>query len=85
VEVHVFAESLRGLGEGHYPWDLEGAPNMMTNANIAKVEEVGADRVLKLDYQDGEQTITIPRTPPWSSSTRRRPTSAWPDVSCSSS
>src|SRR5581483_6095957 len=30
-EVHVFDESLRGLAEGHYPWDLEARPNMMTN------------------------------------------------------
>lgn len=60
MEVHVFAEALRGVGEGHYPWDLEGAPNMMTNANIAKVDEVGADRVLKVDYKGGEQTIAIP-------------------------
>jgi hypothetical protein len=60
VEVHVFAEALRGVGEGHYPWDLEGAPNMMTNANIAKVDEVGADRVLRVDYKGGEQTISIP-------------------------
>lgn len=59
-EVHVFAESLRGLGEGHYPWDLETEPNMMTNANIAKVEEVAGDRVLKLSYSDGEQTISVP-------------------------
>jgi hypothetical protein len=33
-EVHVFDESLRGLAEGHYPWDLDSKPNMMTNANI---------------------------------------------------
>src|SRR6266571_510070 len=46
--------------EGHYPWDLESEPNMMTNANIAKVEEVGTDRVLRLNYSGGEQTITIP-------------------------
>jgi hypothetical protein len=59
-EVHVFDESLRGLAEGHYPWDLEAKPNMMTNANIAKVEEVGSDRVLKLNYKGGEQTITVP-------------------------
>ena len=59
-EVHVFADSLRGLAEGHYPWDLESEPNMMTNANIAKVEEVGTDRVLRLNYSGGEQTITIP-------------------------
>jgi hypothetical protein len=61
-EVHVFAEPLRGLGEGHYPWDLETGPNMMTNANIGKVEQVGADRVLKLDYKGGEQTIAVPPT-----------------------
>jgi hypothetical protein len=59
-EVHVFEESLRGLAEGHYPWDLEAKPNMMTNANIAKIEEVGTDRVLMLNYKGGEQTITIP-------------------------
>jgi hypothetical protein len=59
-EVHVFDESLRGLAEGHYPWDLEAKPNMMTNANISKIEKVGADRVLNLNYKGGEQTITIP-------------------------
>jgi hypothetical protein len=59
-EVHVFDESLRGLGEGHYPWDLDTGPNMMTNANIAQVQEVGGDRVLKLNYSGGEQTIAIP-------------------------
>jgi len=60
VEVHVFDESLRGLGEGHYPWDLGSGPNMMTNANIAKVEAVGGDRVLKLDYKGGTQNIAVP-------------------------
>jgi len=59
-EVHVFDESLRGLAEGHYPWDLEAKPNMMTNANISKVEEVGKDRVLMLNYKGGEQKITVP-------------------------
>lgn len=60
VEVHVFDESLRGLGEGHYPWDLGSGPNMMTNANIAQVELVGEDRVLKLDYKGGTQNIAVP-------------------------
>src|ERR1700758_2782896 len=59
-EVHVFDESLRGLAEGHYPWDLESKPNMMTNANIAKIEEVGTDRVLMLNYKGGEQKISVP-------------------------
>ncbi len=60
VEVHVFDESLRGLGEGHYPWDLGSGPNMMTNANIAQVQSVGEDRVLKLDYKGGTQNIAVP-------------------------
>ena len=59
-EVHVFDDTLRGLGEGHYPWDLESTPNMMTNASIARVELVGGDRVLKLDYKGGTQTIAVP-------------------------
>ena len=59
-EVHVFDETLRGLAEGHYPWDLEAKPNMMTNANISKVEEAGTDRVLLLNYKGGEQKIIIP-------------------------
>lgn len=61
-EVHVFADSLRGLAEGHYPWDLDDDANMMTNANIANVSEVGADRELKLNYNGGEQTIAVPES-----------------------
>jgi hypothetical protein len=60
VEVHVFDESLRGRGEGDRPWDLEAGPNRMTNANIARVEAVGNDRVLTLAYKDGSQTIAVP-------------------------
>ena len=33
LEVHIFAESMRGTGEGHRPWD--GAPNStMTNGTV---------------------------------------------------
>jgi tetratricopeptide (TPR) repeat protein len=60
VEVHVFDESLRRLGEGHYPWDLGSGPNMMTNADIAQVEAVGGERVLKLDYKGDTQKIAVP-------------------------
>ena len=61
-EVHVFDETLRGLGEGHYPWDIEEGANMMTNANIGKVETVGDDHVIKLDYKDGTQNVAVPPT-----------------------
>ena len=69
LEVHIFAEDLRGTGEGHYPWDLIEQPNMMTNATVAEVEEVNpAERQLRLTYKEGEgedaaqgeQVITVP-------------------------
>jgi hypothetical protein len=47
LEVVVFPESLRGFGEGHYPWDL-GPSSMMTNATIAN----------KVQSTDG-QTVTV--------------------------
>ena len=60
LEVVVFEEKLRGLAEGHYPWDLGSRPNMMTNANIAQVKAVRGGDELKLDYKGGTQTITVP-------------------------
>jgi hypothetical protein len=69
LEVHIFAEDLRGTGEGHYPWDLTKDPNMMTNATVAEIAEVNpATRQLRLTYKEGEgdnaaqgeQTILVP-------------------------
>ncbi len=55
LEVHVFADDLRGTGEGHYPWDLVSEPNMMTNATIAEIKEASpVERVLRLTYKEGE-------------------------------
>jgi hypothetical protein len=72
LEVHLFAEDLRGVGEGHYPWDLVDEPNMMTNATIAEIKEVGEDRELEVTYAEGEgeqktegeQTIFVPPDAP---------------------
>jgi hypothetical protein len=33
IEVHIFPESMRGTGEGHYDWDLL-PKSKMTNANV---------------------------------------------------
>ena len=68
LEVHVFAEDLRGTGEGHFPWDLVKAPNTMTNATIAEIEEISpVERLLRLTYKDGtghgsqgEQRVRVP-------------------------
>lgn len=68
LEAHLFTEDLRGVGEGHYAWDLIDEPNMMTNATIAEIKDVGADRELTVTYKEGEaepkaegtQTIYLP-------------------------
>ncbi len=68
-EVLVFPEAARGTGEGHYPWDLKGKGDTMTNATISQIEVVGVhkaggDRVLSLKYKDGEQQVVVrPGTP----------------------
>ncbi len=55
LEVHVFADDLRGTDEGHHPWDLVRGPNMMTNATIAEILEAGkVERILRLTYNEGE-------------------------------
>lgn len=59
LEVHIFAESFRGLGEGHYPWDLK-PESLMTNANVADVVAVGKDRMLTVQYKGGEKKILVP-------------------------
>jgi hypothetical protein len=59
VEVHVFPESMRGTGEGHYAWDL--MPNStMTNAAVAQQVQKVDGNVLTLKYKDGEKAILVP-------------------------
>jgi hypothetical protein len=63
IEVVVFPDALRGMAEGHYPWDL-GPKSMMTNATIAnKVQSVDGETV-HVTYKGGEQKITIPENIP---------------------
>jgi Cu/Ag efflux protein CusF len=59
LEVHIFAESQRGTGEGHRAWD--GAPNStMTNGTVgASVASVDGG-VITVKYKDGEKKIVVP-------------------------
>ena len=59
VEVHVFAEPLRGIGEGHYPWDLT-PDSTMTNAAVTQQVKKQDGNTLMLKYKDGEKTIVVP-------------------------
>ncbi len=65
TEVHVFPEVMRGLGEGHYPWDTS-ATSSMTNGNVRTVgrPRKGKGRELLVDYKGGQQAVTVPATVP---------------------
>ena len=64
LEVLLFPESMRGTGEGHYPWDLKPG-SMMTNATVADAVAVSSGgRRMTLKYKDGEKTIVVPDDAP---------------------
>lgn len=65
TEVHVFAESMRGLGEGHRAWDT-GPTSTMTNGNVGKVGTIKhhSGRTLTVDYKGGTQEIVVPANVP---------------------
>lgn len=61
-EVHIFAQSLQGLGEGHSPWQtLNGIPGMMTNGTVtAGTLTKTDDRQLTVKYGDQQKQIQVP-------------------------
>ena len=64
LEVLLFPESMRGTGEGHYPWDLKPG-SMMTNATVADAVAISSGgRRMTLKYKDGEKTIVVPDDAP---------------------
>jgi hypothetical protein len=63
LEVHIFPESMRGTGEGHYPWDLR-PQSTMTNANVEQVVTAVEGRTLTLKYKTGEKKIFVPAEAP---------------------
>src|ERR1700733_1915031 len=59
VEVHIFAESQRGTGDGHRDnWD--GAPNgTMTNGAVGQAVSGVDGPVITVKYKDGEKKIIV--------------------------
>jgi hypothetical protein len=58
LEVHIFAESQRGTGEGHRPWD--GAPNSTMTNGTAGTAVTGVDGpTITVKYKDGEKKIVV--------------------------
>jgi hypothetical protein len=58
IEVHIFAESMRGTGEGFRPWD--GAPNStMTNGTVGNTVTGVDGPVITVKYKDGDKKIIV--------------------------
>jgi Cu/Ag efflux protein CusF len=58
IEVHIFAESMRGTGEGFRPWD--GAPNStMTNGTVGATVTGVDGPVITVKYKDGDKKIIV--------------------------
>src|SRR5260370_25501889 len=58
LEVHIFADSMRGTGEGSRPWD--GAPNAtMTNGTVGAAVSGVDGPVITVKYKDGEKKIVV--------------------------
>jgi hypothetical protein len=58
IEVHIFPESMRGTGEGHYDWDLM-PKSKMTNANVEQAVNSVNGQVLSVKYKDGEKKLLV--------------------------
>jgi hypothetical protein len=59
IQVTVFAEVQRGLGEGFRPWDRQ--PNStMTNATVEQTVAGVDGQVVMVKYKGGEQKIVVP-------------------------
>jgi hypothetical protein len=79
LEVSVFADSMRGTGEGDYPWDPGTRPrhstmtngtvaapkshSMMTNATVGAVSGSG-EKTITMNYKGGSRTLVIPAGTP---------------------
>ncbi len=58
IEVHIFPESMRGTGEGHYDWDLK-PQTKMTNGNVEQTVAGVDGPMLSVKYKDGEKKLLV--------------------------
>ena len=58
LEVHIFAESQRGTGEGHRPYTTPGST--MTNGTVGDMVTASDGQSLTVKYKDGEKKIVVP-------------------------
>ena len=59
LEVHIFPEAMRGVGDGHRGWDLQSS-STMTNGNVEQTAAASDGQLVTLKYKDGEKKVAIP-------------------------
>lgn len=59
MHVHIFPDALRGVAEGHTPWDSRPGA-MMTNANVDSTVAGNDGQTLMVKYKDGEKKVIVP-------------------------
>jgi hypothetical protein len=62
LEVHIFAESMRGSGEGHRPMEAPGTT--MTNASVDALVQQTDGPLLTLKHKDGVTQVLVPPEAP---------------------
>jgi hypothetical protein len=63
LEVHIFPETMRGVGDGHRGHDLQPS-STMTNGNVEQTAASSDGQVLTLKYKDGEKKVVVPAVTP---------------------
>ena len=63
LEVHIFPESMRGVGDGFRPFDLAPGSTMTNGAVNARVDAVNGPQIV-VAYNGGQQTITVDKSTP---------------------
>jgi hypothetical protein len=63
IEVRIFPENLRGVGEGQYPWDLK-PDSIMTNATVGTITQSPQGNTVKVTYKGTESEYIIDPTTP---------------------
>ena len=58
VELRIFPESMRGVGEGQRPWDVK-PDGVMTNATVGTVSQTTDGGVVHVTYKGGESEYLV--------------------------
>ena len=63
LEVHIFPESMRGVGDGSRPFDLAPGSIMTNGAVNVRVDQVDGPKIV-VAFNGGEKSITVDKSTP---------------------